>query len=53
MELTMSELGEPVVSLEFYQITSRGRELPAAEFSQFLKMYIARWAAKRVFFDRV
>jgi LysR family transcriptional regulator, carnitine catabolism transcriptional activator len=47
-ELTMSELSEPVVSLEFYQITSRGRELPAevAEFSQFLKMYIARWAGE-------
>ena len=44
----MSELVEPVVSLEFYQITSRGRELPgeAAEFSQFLKMSIARWAGE-------
>jgi DNA-binding transcriptional LysR family regulator len=47
-ELAMSELGEPVVSLEFYQITNRGRELPAeaAEFSHFLKMYIARWAGE-------
>jgi len=47
-ELTMSELVEPVVSLEFYQITSRGRELPAeaAAFSQFLKMSIARWAGE-------
>jgi DNA-binding transcriptional LysR family regulator len=47
-ELTMSDLGEPVVSLEFYQITNRGRELPAeaAEFSQLLKMYIARWAGE-------
>jgi DNA-binding transcriptional LysR family regulator len=46
--LTMSELADPVVSLEFYQITNRGRELPpdAAEFSQFLKMHIARWAGE-------
>jgi LysR family transcriptional regulator, carnitine catabolism transcriptional activator len=46
--LTMSELVDPVVNLEFYQITSRGRKLPpeAAEFSQFLKMHIARWAGE-------
>lgn len=46
--LTMSELIEPVVSLEFYQITRRGAELPAeaAQFSQFLKMSIARWAGE-------
>jgi hypothetical protein len=44
----MSELIEPVVSLEFYQITRRGAELPAeaAQFSQFLKMSIARWAGE-------
>jgi LysR family carnitine catabolism transcriptional activator len=36
------------LSLEFYQITNRGRELPAeaAEFSQFLKISIARWAGE-------
>jgi DNA-binding transcriptional LysR family regulator len=47
-ELAMSELVEPAVGLEFYQITKRGRELPAeaAEFSQFLKMHIARWAGE-------
>lgn len=42
----MSELVEPVVALEFYEISNRGRKLPAevTEFSAFLKMYIARWA---------
>jgi hypothetical protein len=40
----MSELVEPVVSLEFYQITNRGSELPAdaGEFSQFLKLHIVK-----------
>jgi LysR family transcriptional regulator, carnitine catabolism transcriptional activator len=42
----MSELVEPVVTLEFYEISNRGKKLPAeaAEFSAFLKMYFARWA---------
>jgi LysR family transcriptional regulator, carnitine catabolism transcriptional activator len=46
--LTMSELTEPVVSLEFYQITRRGGELraEAADFSQLLKMFIARGAGE-------
>jgi LysR family carnitine catabolism transcriptional activator len=45
-KVTMSELVDPVVSLEFYEISSRGRKLPpeASEFSDFLKRYIARWA---------
>ncbi len=43
--VTVSELIEPVVNLEFYQISNRGRKLPAEakEFSAFLKMYIASW----------
>ncbi len=46
--VTMSELVEPVVSHDFYQITHRGKRLPeeAAEFSAFLKQYIASWAGE-------
>jgi hypothetical protein len=42
----MSELIDPVVDLDFYQITSRGSRLSdeAKEFSVFLKTYIASWA---------
>jgi DNA-binding transcriptional LysR family regulator len=45
-KVAMSELVDPTVSLEFYQISSRGEKLPedADEFSAFLKKYIARWA---------
>ena len=44
----MSELIEPVITLEFHEISHRGRKLPegAAEFSTFLKSYIAGWAGK-------
>jgi DNA-binding transcriptional LysR family regulator len=44
-KVTVSELVEPVVNLELYQISNRGRKLPteAKEFSAFLKMYIASW----------
>jgi len=47
-QVTMSELVEPVVTLEFHQISHRGRKLPeeAAEFSAFLKNYIATWAGE-------
>lgn len=47
-KVTMSELVEPVVTLEFYEISNRGKKLPAeaAEFGAFLKMYIARWAGE-------
>lgn len=47
-QVTMSELVEPVVTLEFHQISHRGRKLPdeAAEFSAFLKKYIATWAGE-------
>src|SRR5579864_6457244 len=39
------ELVDPTVNLEFYEISSSGKKLPgvAAEFSTFLKKYIARW----------
>ncbi len=44
----MNELVEPVVTLEFDQISHRGRKLPdeAVEFSAFLQQYIATWAGK-------
>ncbi len=45
-KVTMSELIDPVVNLNFYQITNRGSRMSdeAKEFSGFLKMYITRWA---------
>jgi hypothetical protein len=44
-KVTVSELIDPVVSLELYEISHRGRKLSAdaKEFSAFLKMYIASW----------
>jgi DNA-binding transcriptional LysR family regulator len=47
-KVTMSELVDPIVTLEFYEISNRGRKLPeeATEFSAFLKRYIARWAGE-------
>lgn len=44
-KVTVSELIEPIVNLELYQISDRGKKLPAEarEFSAFLKMYIASW----------
>jgi hypothetical protein len=47
-KVTMSELVDPTVNLEFYEISSRGKKMPedAAEFSAFLKKYIARWAGE-------
>jgi LysR family transcriptional regulator, carnitine catabolism transcriptional activator len=47
-KLTMSELVDPVVTLEFYEISHRGRKLSeeAREFSAFLKRYIAGWAGE-------
>jgi DNA-binding transcriptional LysR family regulator len=43
-----SRLVDPVVSVEFLQITQRGRTLPegADEFVAFLKTYFAGWAAR-------
>ena len=45
-KVTMSPLIDPVVNLDFYQISSRGSRLSedAKEFSGFLKTYIANWA---------
>jgi DNA-binding transcriptional LysR family regulator len=44
--LAMWPLQDPVVPVELYEITDRGRKLPqgAAEFNEFLKGYIAQWA---------
>jgi LysR family transcriptional regulator, carnitine catabolism transcriptional activator len=44
--VAMSQLVDPVVNLEFHQISNPGKKLPAAaqEFTAFLKSYIARWA---------
>jgi hypothetical protein len=44
----MSELVEPIVTQEFYEISNRGVRAPeeAAEFSVFLKNYIASWAGE-------
>jgi len=45
-----SRLVDPVVDMEFNQITQRGRTLPAGaeEFAEFLKSYFASWAARAV-----
>jgi len=45
-KLTMSELVELVITLEFYEIGNKGKILPAevTELSAFLKKHIARWA---------
>jgi len=42
-KVTMSELAEPLVALEFYEISSRAGKLPkeASEFSAFLKKYLS------------
>ena len=46
-KVTMSELIEPDVNLNFYQIMNRGSRTSdeAKEFKGFLKIYIANWAA--------
>ena len=48
----MIRLVNPVVTLNFHQIRSRGRKLPPAaeEFTSFLKNYIADGQGVRVFF---
>jgi len=45
-KVTMSELIDPVVNLDFYQISNRGSRLSedAREFRGFLKTYLANWA---------
>jgi DNA-binding transcriptional LysR family regulator len=47
-DIAMWPLAEPVVPVELYEITDRGRKLPdgAAQFNEFLRSYIARWAAQ-------
>jgi len=46
--ISMNELVEPIVTQEFYEISNRGARAPeeAAEFSVFLKKYIASWAGE-------
>ena len=47
-KVIMSKLTDPVVHLDFHQISNRGKKLPpgADEFADFLKSYIARWAGQ-------
>jgi DNA-binding transcriptional LysR family regulator len=46
--VAMSQLVSPVVNLEYHQISDRGKQPPpgAAEFTAFLKTYVARWAGR-------
>lgn len=46
--VVMSRLINPVVNLDFYQISDRGKKLPPGteEFTSFLQSYIARWAGR-------
>ncbi len=43
-----SRLVDPVVNMEFHQVTQRGRSLPegADEFAEFLKTYFVGWAER-------
>jgi LysR family carnitine catabolism transcriptional activator len=47
-KVLMSRLTDPIVNMEFHQISNRGTKLPpvADEFIGFLKSYIARWAGR-------
>src|SRR5579859_2792076 len=47
-KVVMSRLINPVVNLDFYQISHRGKQLPpgANDFTSFLQSYIARWAGR-------
>lgn len=46
--VAMSQLVDPVVQLEYHQISARAKQPPpgAAEFTTFLKGYVARWAGR-------
>jgi DNA-binding transcriptional LysR family regulator len=46
--VVMSQLIDPIVNLEFHQISIRGKKLPPGsdEFTAFLKTYVARWAGR-------
>ena len=45
-QVAMSPLVDPVVEMDFHQITQRGRSLPegADEFLAFLKVFVSGWA---------
>ena len=47
-KVVMSRLINPVVNLDFYQISNRGKQLPPGteDFTSFLQSYIARWAGR-------
>jgi LysR family carnitine catabolism transcriptional activator len=47
-KVVMSRLIDPVVTLDFHQISRRGKTMPPAadDFATFLKGYIARWAGR-------
>lgn len=47
-QVVMNPLVDPVVSMEFHQITRRGRSLPegADEFLSFLKAHVSGWAER-------
>jgi LysR family transcriptional regulator, carnitine catabolism transcriptional activator len=47
-KVVMSRLINPVVNLDFYQISNRGKQLPLGteEFKSFLQSHIARWAGR-------
>jgi DNA-binding transcriptional LysR family regulator len=47
-QVALSPLVEPVVSMDFHQITQRGRSLPegADEFLAFLKTHVSTWAVR-------
>jgi LysR family carnitine catabolism transcriptional activator len=53
-KVVISQLANPVVNLDFYLITNRGKKLPvgAEDFTSFLKTYIARWAGHAGSFKR-
>lgn len=47
-KVVMSRLIDPVVTLDFHQISQRGKTMPpgADDFATFLKAYVARWAGR-------
>jgi LysR family transcriptional regulator, carnitine catabolism transcriptional activator len=47
-KVTVSQLINPVARFDFHLISNRGKELPpgAAEFTAFLKSYVATWAGR-------
>jgi DNA-binding transcriptional LysR family regulator len=47
-KVVMRRLIDPVVTLDFHQISRRGKPMPpgADDFAAFLKAYIATWAGR-------